>query len=201
MVVYKIKNTVNGKLYVGCAINYEKRINAHKTCKYKGALLLHRAILKYGIENFTFEILEKYNSKEEMYLGEVYFISKVNTIYPLGYNLHYGGKGGKVELTDKQLKAKQELGKTLGEINKGNKYNLGRIVSQETKEKISNKLRGRKMSEESKKKLSDLRKGNNFAKGVVRTEEYKQKMSNIKRELYFLKRLDKKCQKQLRKEC
>jgi len=57
MVVYKIINKINEKIYIGCAVSYEKRVAAHKSCKYKGALLLHRAFLKYGIENFGISFL------------------------------------------------------------------------------------------------------------------------------------------------
>ena len=185
MVVYKITNKVNNKIYIGCAINYEKRIKSHKSCKYKGALLLYRAFLKYTIDNFTFEIIKEFNSKEEMWEGEIESIKYFNSINPFGYNLHYGGKGGKIKLTDQQLIARQNHARNLSKNNINNKYNLGRVASEETRKKISLASEGRVMSEEAKLKMSLSKKGNNYAKGIIRTDEYKKKLSDIKKGTTF----------------
>jgi len=177
MVVYKVTNKINNKIYIGCAINYENRIKAHKSCKYKGALLLHRAFLKYNIDNFDFEIVESYTTKEKMLLGEIKYIQKFNSINPYGYNLHYGGKGGKIQLTQEQLEARRVHAKSLTHIHIGNKYNLGKITTDETKKLISKKLKGKKRSDETKANISKSKIGNTNSKGTVRTEEYKKKMS------------------------
>lgn len=49
--------------------------------------------------------------------------------------------------------------------------------SEETRQKISNSLKGRKASEETKRKMSEAKKGNRYSKGKHRSEESKQKMS------------------------
>ena len=55
--IYVIKNKINDKLYVGQALDTEKRFQAH--CKKnKDNSLIDYAIQKYGKENFWYEILE-----------------------------------------------------------------------------------------------------------------------------------------------
>lgn len=86
--VYKITNNLNQKYYIGC----------HKTSNiddgYMGSgKLIKRAIFKYGIENFTKEILHECSTSEEMYLIEHELVipssEDINS-----YNLMEGGKGG-----------------------------------------------------------------------------------------------------------
>jgi group I intron endonuclease len=178
MVVYKITNIINNKIYIGCAIDYEVRIKAHRSCKYKGALLLHRAFLKYGIDNFAFEVIQNYNTKEDMLQGEIMFIEQYNSISPNGYNLHFGGKGGKIQLTEKQLLQRKQHAKSLTQLHIGNKYNLGRVTSDETKEKISKKLKGQTRTGDTKTKISKSKIGNTNSKGVIRSQDYKDKISN-----------------------
>jgi hypothetical protein len=64
--VYKVTNKVNDKIYIGQSIDIERRWNQHKYGK--GSLLLRNAIRKYGLENFSFEIIEKFEieSKDEL---------------------------------------------------------------------------------------------------------------------------------------
>jgi group I intron endonuclease len=58
--IYKITNTVNQKIYVGCTIkSIDERFQEHKSrakvAKYKSKL--YNSINKYGIENFTIELV------------------------------------------------------------------------------------------------------------------------------------------------
>jgi hypothetical protein len=83
--IYKIKNNITNKFYVG----------AHETYNiddgYMGSgTYLKRAQKKYGIENFTKEIIYFCESKEEMYDREKELVElSENT-----YNVIEGGRGG-----------------------------------------------------------------------------------------------------------
>ena len=55
--IYKITNTVNGKVYIGQSIHLRQRIKFHKT--YEHNKHLKRAFKKYGLEKFTFEIIKE----------------------------------------------------------------------------------------------------------------------------------------------
>ena len=64
MYVYKITNKINNKLYIGITNNYKKRWANHKCCNSPN-MIIAKAIKKYGVENFKFEILFQGLSIEE----------------------------------------------------------------------------------------------------------------------------------------
>lgn len=201
MVIYKITNKINNKIYIGCAVNYDFRIKQHKTGKFKGATILFKAIQKYGVDNFEFEIIKYCSSKEEMYLDEVFFIKELNSLNPYGYNLHFGGKGGKIQLTPEQQLKRIEHAKSLAVKNIGNKYSLGKKHSDETKLKLSNIHKNKIVSDETKKKMSIASKGNNRCKGIIRSDDYKKKMSEIKKGVVFSEETKKKMALAAKKRC
>jgi group I intron endonuclease len=63
--IYSIENNINKKKYIGQTIDLEVRINNHYTNIFKKTnnILLMNDIDKYGIENFTFSILEILNKE------------------------------------------------------------------------------------------------------------------------------------------
>lgn len=93
--IYKITNTINLKAYIGQSVDIENRWKQHKNIN-RGCTLLVRAFKKYGIENFSFEIVE-ICSPEELNEKEKYYISHYRTYadYGRGYNLTTGGDGSK----------------------------------------------------------------------------------------------------------
>lgn len=58
--IYKYTNKINGKIYIGLSSNIEKRYSQHLYCSRQDSpnLSIDIAIKKYGIENFSFEIIE-----------------------------------------------------------------------------------------------------------------------------------------------
>ena len=87
--IYKITNNINNKIYVGSHKTKNKDDGYTGSGKY-----LKHAINKYGVENFTKEILFEFYTAKEMYDKEAEivdddFLAEENT-----YNLKRGGFGG-----------------------------------------------------------------------------------------------------------
>lgn len=95
--IYKITNQISKKCYIGVTKknNPYIRWNEHKRKIEQGigCPALQCAVKKYGIDNFTFEILI-ICFDEERYKFEIEYIKKYNSIAPNGYNLTKGGEGG-----------------------------------------------------------------------------------------------------------
>lgn len=93
--IYLFKNTINGKVYIGQANCLKTRLNQHKTFINDG-LYFHNALLKYGLDNFEYYILEVFTdlNKDAQNESEKYFIKKFKSNNPqFGYNLTEGGDG------------------------------------------------------------------------------------------------------------
>lgn len=96
--IYKITNIINGKSYIGLSKNCMRRwydhrskaFNSHKKDDLEKPL--YKAFRKYGLENFTFEILEEC-LEEDLAKKEIFFIEKEGT-YKKGYNANLGGDLG-----------------------------------------------------------------------------------------------------------
>lgn len=86
-VIYKITNNIDGKAYIGQTINLKERKRNHRNAKDDYSI--HKAIRKYGFENFSWEILEEC-PKERLNEREIYWIAYYNT-YNDGYNETKGG--------------------------------------------------------------------------------------------------------------
>lgn len=92
--IYKIENNINHKIYIGQTVKfYEERFKQHKvnyTKEYFSQIVLYKAFNKYGIENFTFSVIEEVDNKllDER---EKYWISYYNSYYD-GYNSTLGGR-------------------------------------------------------------------------------------------------------------
>ena len=86
MVIYKITNTINGKFYIGQ--------DFYDNPKYFGSgKLIIMAIKKYGIENFTKEILEYCVDEKHLDEREIFWIKELNaTNRKIAYNICEGGR-------------------------------------------------------------------------------------------------------------
>lgn len=96
MYIYKITNLKSGKLYIGKTTQSLKptaRWNRHTSDALRGkGSSLHSAIRKYGVENFSYEIIDGANSESELSYLELHYIHKFNTLAPNGYNLKLESK-------------------------------------------------------------------------------------------------------------
>lgn len=161
-VIYMAKNLKNGKCYIGQSKSYKYRINRHYLDSKIQKTKFYNALNKYK-EFFVFGIIEETSSQEDANIKEQFWINFYDA-YNNGYNSTLGGN-------------QKTLG--LSPWNKGKKgiYSL----SEETKEKISNKLKGMKkpkFTEQHKKNISSA------TKKAMSNEELRKKLSDIKKQQY-----------------
>lgn len=111
--IYKITNKINGKMYIGQTIHLQQRWAEHKSKakELNPTRKLYKAMNQYGIENFSFEVIE-YCEKEDLNEREIYWINYYNSIEN-GYNMsHIQNLQGKVDYeTVKQIQYELEYTK------------------------------------------------------------------------------------------
>ena len=89
--IYKITNTINNKIYIGQSVNIAKRWTQYKNIyDYTIKTPIIKAIEKYGINNFKFEIIETC-SIEDLDEREIYWIKYYDS-NKTGYNVTAGGE-------------------------------------------------------------------------------------------------------------
>lgn len=100
--IYKFTNKINGRCYIGQTNNLQKRYNGHKSESFNPKvngywLPLHCAIRKYGIKNFSYEVIEEIADGESQHFideREKYFIQYYHSLTDEnGYNVTIGGEG------------------------------------------------------------------------------------------------------------
>jgi hypothetical protein len=190
--IYKIINTINGKIYIGC----------HKTSDlddgYMGSgKILKRAQEKYGIENFQKEILEVFDNPETMFEMEAKLVNSEFVDRDDTYNLKEGGSGGFDYININSINAKN--------ITSGNSKQLSKLahivlealfedddwVEERYKKMVETtfknngsdafkKFKGKKHSDESRKKMSQTKKDMNFQKGESNSQFGSMWIHNLK---------------------
>lgn len=171
MIIYKIKNKINGKAYIG-QTRQDPKIRWMQHCqiyRIRSCTLIRQAIEKHGKESFDFIILESCSSKEELNVREKHWISVFKSISPNGYNLTSGG-----DRTDLSEESKQKISRTLSGRPTGKKgipsritpWNKGQPWSLEHRKKLSLAHQGqipwstgKKMSLEARSNMSKARIG------------------------------------------
>lgn len=88
-IIYKITNNLNGKIYIGKHQTFDVNDG------YMGSgKLIRRAIRKYGIDNFSKELLFIYETEQEMNDKEAEIVTEEFIAENDTYNLCSGGQGG-----------------------------------------------------------------------------------------------------------
>ena len=183
--IYEIRNKINGKRYIGSAVNVRRRLSRHKNNLRRGAHPnphLNSAWNKYGEDSFDFKIIV-HCPKEELIMREQ---EVIDNFHP-EYNIRA------VADSNLGMKWSEETRKKMSESHTGELHpNWGIHLSEETREKISrsltrelhynwgkrrelNHMWGRHHSEETRKKLSDAQTGRRSSK------ETRKKMSKSQR--------------------
>ena len=79
--VYKITNKITGDFYIGSSKNIERRWSTHKSptrWKLRSGMKLYQAFIKYGLNNFTFDISEETTDLDNV---EQYYIEQLDPSY------------------------------------------------------------------------------------------------------------------------
>ncbi len=147
----------SGRIYIGQSVNIDNRISSYKNLKCKNQTKLYRSLLKYTFENHNFEIIEQCNI-EILNERERYWQDFYNSSSKKGLNCRLTKSNDKVGLLSNETKIK------IGQGNKGKKVSLesrGKMSIAKLKmtEETKAKLRNKKLTQEHKQKLSLLKKG------------------------------------------
>jgi len=176
--IYLIKSTINGKEYVGSAVNLKKRQYEHlrtlKKCEHKN-ILLQNHFNKYG-DALEFSTLE-YCEKEDLIKREQHYIDKIKPIFNI-CKIASSALGvkrsdaiiAKMRITSTGKKCSEETKQKMREAT------LGKRHSNETKKLIAKIRTGTKRSNKTKKKLRDawvIRK----ERGPMFSEESRKRIS------------------------
>lgn len=132
--IYKITNLITKKIYIGQSIHINIRFNKHKSVSMNKNdpnydKDLYKDMRIYGLNNFSFEIIELCDEKL-LNEREIYYISFYNCIEPNGYNRNKGGNTGQLLTPEWVLKVRDELKNSKESTEKiGKKYNVsGRTI-------------------------------------------------------------------------
>lgn len=128
--IYKISNNYNNKIYIGLTNDIERRMYQHKIGHDAEHSAIDRAILKHGWENFSYEIIDKSESREQIKQLEQLYIQQYDS-YLHGYNCTLGGddvvhlidvkgeKNPRAQLTEedvKQIRIRRMNGERLSDV-------------------------------------------------------------------------------------
>jgi group I intron endonuclease len=144
--IYAIVNKINGRMYIGRTKKFKSRLAQHNHMLSQGEhenRLINEDLQKYGKISFEIYEIENVSDNNKLYQLEIDYIKKHNTCVSdggFGYNISSGGEfsSGGVKLSD------------------------------EIKNEISKKMKGRKFSKEHSRKKSEAQIGssNPIAKRV-----------------------------------
>lgn len=152
MFVYLIRNSTNGKCYIGQTTKpcVDMRLHQHRyAARWKAnSRPLTCAINKYGWCNFTVHVLEVCYDMNSLNASEIYWISRYNSISPNGYNIDHGGKN-----LPRSAETRRKISEGL----------IGRVVSDETRALWSEQRTGRSHTDETRELMKIANRGSGRA--------------------------------------
>ena len=167
--IYKATNLINGKIYIGKTVNsLKKRITQHKSdaLSRNSQMVIHRAIRKYGWDNFRWEIIDELRDNEELCKRESYWISHYNSTQPsIGYNSTDSGEG--VTGLRHSNESKNKISESRKGKANGEKHHMSKLTKKDVVEIKVLLLQGKSQRSIAKKfnvAAVDLAKWNNLGK-------------------------------------
>lgn len=163
--IYRTTNLINGRYYLGM----------HSTNRIDDGYLgsgkrLYYELNKYGRDNFKFEILEQFNSREELVQAEINLITEHDLKNPNCLNLKQGGSGG---FTDENRKKARQVTDKILEDRHGKDFRV--IVGKQYYENLSEDKKQERSAFISRR-LKEVGFNHATFKGKSHTEETKKKI-------------------------
>ena len=205
MVIYKITNSINDKIYIGqTTTSLEKRFRGHLgDMEREVNNKFYNAMKKHGAENFYIEPIEiGINSLESLSEREVFWIRYYDT-YNNGYNSTEGGEISPMMYASVRTKVSNALkGRVFSDEHrqKLSLANLGKEGvphTEEHKSYMRELMTGREVSEETREKLREaslgktqsketIEKRMKYVRGVPKSKEHTMKLAKILNENRFV---------------
>lgn len=193
--IYKITNLINGKIYIGQSKDTNQRWRQHKleARKQKPSMIINRAMKKYGIENFRFEVVASCLDQNAANNTETTIVSQENSLAPNGYNVSLGGCNAP---KSEEWKAKMAITMKGKNTSPETQFKKGHNHSEEVRAKLSSSLKGRKpwnkdlpaekqsfygkqLTDEHKNNLSKANRGGRFSEEQIHQIRKEYWMDNI----------------------
>lgn len=159
MIIYKMKNKITGKVYIGqTRRSFEQRIKEHIVAAKRGEdFYIGQALRKYGESNFECSVIVETDNQETLNKLERYYIQKYHSDID-GYNLAPGGDSNTMD--SEKVKA----------------YHDAVMRSEDVRNRISKTLSNRIKSEGRKEEyIQNLRNG--FQK-YLKSDKFKEDCKN-----------------------
>lgn len=186
--IYKIRNLLNSKIYIGQSTNINNRFRVHrfkinKNIKHP----LQSAFKKYGIDNFEFNIIERVADINKLNEREQYWLDHYQSYNrDFGYNLRsncISNRGYKHTNETKEKMSIFRKGRKRKPLSEEHKLKLskahtGKKHTEEHIRKMAESLKGHIVSEETKRKIGLSNKNKiSYRKGKSLTEEHRKNIS------------------------
>ncbi len=208
--LYKITNKINDKVYIGQTIHPRRRWKEHQRLAEKNAIQhIHRAMAKYGMENFEFEIIAACDTLKDADCTEILLIKQYNSRdKQYGYNIANGGENGMLgfihsEESKRKMSDSKRGWKPSIETRQRMKESRSKvIITPEWAHNISKSNKGKKLSQDTKRKISEAQKliNRNYLelsiraakinRGKKRSQETIQKMKKNHKGFFGMKHSD-----------
>ena len=161
--IYKAVSIKTGKIYIGRTTDFERRKREHKSHAKKDGGKFHEALLQEGYENFLFTIIE-YCDETQLDEKEISYIKQYRELYgEKVLNECKGGIGGKTH-----------------DIKGENNPMYGRPKTEEEKQSLSCKLKGKKKPDGFGDKVSKALKGRRKSEEAIKKRSHEITVINTK---------------------
>jgi group I intron endonuclease len=168
--IYKITSP-SGRVYIGQSTDIDFRFGAYKKLKCKLQVRIYRSLVKHGVDNHVFEIVEECSpellNERERYWQEFYDVLGKN-----GLNCVLVSTDSLQRVLSEEMKLKisnsltgfRHTEESRAKISKGL---TGRPVSEETRHKLSESNKNKHRLPETARKISEALKGRKIPKDVL----------------------------------